>query len=384
MDPKDFPEDGSCFEHTRELYDFICKIRPNIKPGGYQSIKIKPGMAWSKYGIWFVNENSGKPKYTIKELEEYYKPSVLSYKGDIAGFPFEVVDKMLHYQKQQGNSRNITVFEECRFKNDLDEGFSWNKTSEGYNFWQEVIGNKYFDKFFEMYPKEERAEPGFPTLAECRARFPQGTTFNNSNILSPGINDYTIDDTPSYMYENTGKTFHVKWSNKAFTIWKDGKWADIVKPELTKSELLDTAEKMFPEGTIFNNGNIHGSEQPNHTVGKDAKYCAGTATGDIYVDAFLGSFTLYSKSKNMWATIVGTNKVSFVEYPITPEDSYPPQYHAGIDPIKDCVGDVVIHSATAGPITLHFGTGHPSKLEDDPVIMHRPIKSIKPLINFNK
>lgn len=383
MDAKDFPEDGSCFEHTRELYDFICKIRPNIKPGGYQSIKIKAGMAWSKYGIWFVSENSGKPKYTIKELEEYYKPQALSYKGDIAGFPFEVVDKMLHYQKQQGNKMSIAVFEECRFKNDLDEGFSWNKTSEGYPFWQEVIGNKYFDKFFEMYPKEGKAKAGIPTLSMCKEKFPQGTTFNNGNVLNQCLNDWTIDDSPSYIYEDRDKSFHVKWSNKTFTIWKDGKWADIITQPVSKDGLLDTAEKMFPEGTVFNNGNIHGSKQSDHTIGKDAKFCTGTATGDVYVDAFTGTFTLYSKRMDMWADIVKT-KTFTAEYPMTPEESYPPHYHAGLDPIKDCVGDVVIQTATAGPITLHFGTGHPDKLEDDPVIMHKPSKSIKPLINFNK
>lgn len=384
MDPKDFPEDGSCFEHTRELYDFICKIRPNIKPGGYQSIKIKPGMAWSKYGIWFVTENSGKPRYTIKELEEYYKPQVLSYKGDIAGFPFEVVDKMLHYQKQQGNKMNIAVFEECRFKNDLDGGFSWDKTTEGYHFWQEVIGTKYFNRFFEVYPKEEdKTEPGYPTLADCREKFPQGTTFNNSNVLNQTVNDYTIDDIPAYIYDNTSKTFIVKWSNKAFTIWKNGVWANIITQPLSKHGLLDTAEKMFPEGTVFNNSNVVGSKQPDHTIGKGTVFTSGTATGDIYADAFSGTFTIYSKSKNMWADIVKT-KTFTAEYPMTPEESYPPHYHAGLDPYKDCVGDVVIHTSTAGPITLHFGTGHPDKLEDDPVIMHKPSKSIKPLINFNK
>jgi hypothetical protein len=42
------------------------------------------------------------------------------YKGDLASFPFEVVEKMLEYQEQTFGKKDITVFEEC-----LGAGFTW-------------------------------------------------------------------------------------------------------------------------------------------------------------------------------------------------------------------------------------------------------------------
>lgn len=84
------------------------------------------------------------------ETEE--KP--LRYGGDIAGFPPEILEKMLEYQEKQGNIRNVKVFEKDRWSACFAGGFQWENTDEGYNFWNKVISRKKFDIFFNRYPKD--------------------------------------------------------------------------------------------------------------------------------------------------------------------------------------------------------------------------------------
>lgn len=78
------------------------------------------------------------------------------YKGDLKGFPEEIVESMLDYQEEQGNERDVTVFEKDRFLGGYEgDGFVWAETVEGYGFWHEVIVNKNFDLYFDKYPKKE-------------------------------------------------------------------------------------------------------------------------------------------------------------------------------------------------------------------------------------
>jgi hypothetical protein len=74
----------------------------------------------------------------------------MEYKGELQGFPDEVVNKMLDRQVEQGNKRDVTVFEAGK-----TDGFYWSETTEGGNFWGEVIHDKNFALFFEKYPKQE-------------------------------------------------------------------------------------------------------------------------------------------------------------------------------------------------------------------------------------
>lgn len=75
------------------------------------------------------------------------------YKGQLEGFPPEIVEKMLYYQEKQGNKRDVTVFEKC--KDVYSSGFCWDSTDEKFDFWDNVINNKNFDLFFEKYPKQD-------------------------------------------------------------------------------------------------------------------------------------------------------------------------------------------------------------------------------------
>ena len=75
-------------------------------------------------------------------------------KGNIKGFPKEVVEKMLDQQEMQGHERDVSVFEESRYNGYFSSGFDWRDSPDGILFWTEVIGLKNFSLFFEKYPKE--------------------------------------------------------------------------------------------------------------------------------------------------------------------------------------------------------------------------------------
>ena len=73
----------------------------------------------------------------------------MKYNGEIAGFPVEIVEKMLEYQFKQRHVRDVKVFEKSK-----TNGFIWADTPEGHCFWYDVINNENFDRFFEKYPKQ--------------------------------------------------------------------------------------------------------------------------------------------------------------------------------------------------------------------------------------
>lgn len=82
------------------------------------------------------------------------------YKGDLKGFPKEVVERMLDLQEEQGNKRDVSVFERDRCLWRKEGGFIWDHTPEGYGFWNNVIRRKDFALFFKKYPKGvEQKEP---------------------------------------------------------------------------------------------------------------------------------------------------------------------------------------------------------------------------------
>lgn len=68
--------------------------------------------------------------------------------GEIEGFPTEVVEKMLDRQYEQKGIRDITHFQRSNMA-----GFEWYKSIEGHIFWQKVILERDFNRFFAKYPK---------------------------------------------------------------------------------------------------------------------------------------------------------------------------------------------------------------------------------------
>lgn len=78
--------------------------------------------------------------------------------GDIAGFPIEVVKKMVEEQVRQGNKADVGVFQEYTNRDKKNGGFDWEDTEDGFEFWDMVVIYKEFDEFFEKYPKQETTE----------------------------------------------------------------------------------------------------------------------------------------------------------------------------------------------------------------------------------
>lgn len=78
-----------------------------------------------------------------------------TYGGEIADFPVEIVERMLECQVEQGNKRDVSIFEKNIYQTTKNGGFNWWETNDGEDFWNDVINNKNFALFFERYPKKE-------------------------------------------------------------------------------------------------------------------------------------------------------------------------------------------------------------------------------------
>jgi hypothetical protein len=77
----------------------------------------------------------------------------MEYKGDIKGFPEEVVAMMMKMQEWQTGKRDITVFENDSCACDFIGGFDWAETPDGFDFWETIILDEDFDRFFKSYPR---------------------------------------------------------------------------------------------------------------------------------------------------------------------------------------------------------------------------------------
>jgi hypothetical protein len=116
------------------------------------------GFLWmdtpEKGDFWYdINNGIYKVYYEKYGIPSPAKPS-LSYQGEIADFPPEIVEMMLQRQFEQTGKRYVSVFEDMKGADKSQNGFSWNEAPEPNIFWYNVISEKKFDVFFEKYPKE--------------------------------------------------------------------------------------------------------------------------------------------------------------------------------------------------------------------------------------
>lgn len=91
------------------------------------------------------------------EVEEFDLENYIP-KGELEGFPKEIISRMLNYQEEQGYPRNVSVFEEDRYSGIKNNGFDWGNTKEGWIFWSQVISLRNFDIFFTRYPKQDNQD----------------------------------------------------------------------------------------------------------------------------------------------------------------------------------------------------------------------------------
>lgn len=76
------------------------------------------------------------------------------FNGDLKCFPEEVVEKMLERQVEQGNPRDVSVFEKYIGDDKQAGGFDWCSSPEGHLFWKVIIQEEDFETFFKLYPKQ--------------------------------------------------------------------------------------------------------------------------------------------------------------------------------------------------------------------------------------
>lgn len=76
-------------------------------------------------------------------------------KGEIKGFPIEVVQRMVDCQVLQGNKANVLVFQHDATANQYQGGFDWDETKEGHTFWECIIGEGKFDVFIKHFSNDK-------------------------------------------------------------------------------------------------------------------------------------------------------------------------------------------------------------------------------------
>ena len=117
----------------------------------------------------------------------------MEYKGDLKGFPQEVVEKMVERQVEQGNKRDVSIFEKDRNEEADFGGFDWDESPEGYGFWYKVIYSSQFDVFFNRYPKKEY--PRVMLVSDNKSDWFKRVVFmEKKNKYLTWINAETIED----------------------------------------------------------------------------------------------------------------------------------------------------------------------------------------------
>lgn len=148
------------------------------------------------------------------------------YKGQLQGFPTEVVEKMLEYQVAQRNKRDISVFERERVANNTNGGFGWGHTAEGYDFWASVVEERNFKVFFDRYPAKKAEYPKVMMVSKEEVRWLKRVVFMEKN------NQYLAWDSATNIEdaENTN----------AVNGWKYAK--EIEEPKLVELTMKDISE----------------------------------------------------------------------------------------------------------------------------------------------
>ena len=140
-------------------------------------------------------------KFIASHAEEFdlknYEP-----KGELIGFPKEIITRLLECQEEQGNKKNISVFEKSKFSLLDVGGFDWDKTKEGYWFWYKIIKGKNFNVFFEKYPKKEDNSQEFKVGDEVvdiiKGKIGKIISINTLNKDDAIFVDFNEDETTGY------------------------------------------------------------------------------------------------------------------------------------------------------------------------------------------
>lgn len=72
-------------------------------------------------------------------------------RGEIAGYPIEIIQAAVDRGVEQGDDANRVI---RGLQCSADGGFSWSETPEGLIFWSKIMNRHKFSIFFQRYPRE--------------------------------------------------------------------------------------------------------------------------------------------------------------------------------------------------------------------------------------
>ncbi len=103
-------------------------------------IKIDSGSI-NEYGKISFYKQKGERIYSFEEFR------AILINGQIKEFPLEVVTAMLYHQKKQIGKVNLASFIVRKTSAVLGGGFDWDKTKQGFDYWNDIIDKKKFEDF---------------------------------------------------------------------------------------------------------------------------------------------------------------------------------------------------------------------------------------------
>ncbi|MGL5913090.1 MAG: hypothetical protein ACRCZB_02910 [Bacteroidales bacterium] len=144
--------------------------------------------------------------------------------GEIKDFPIEVVHRMCECQVEQGNEFCPYSFKGTASLGVLDGGFCWLDTSEGQDFWEEIINDKNFELFFAKYPRQEQKQ-------EINIKAESNVPENHKVMYNP----FTFEDRE--ILRNKWVCFHDLTDNGMITGITET-WVQIFGESISYDELL--------------------------------------------------------------------------------------------------------------------------------------------------
>lgn len=147
-----------CEEQYRQTGNFDPSVffkKPDASTdrNGFSWAESKEGYTfWSRIinGKNFILFYMYKGISYIEDLS-LYKVTKKDLKGDLEGYPLEIVRAMLIEQVLQGNPMNIDAFSNYVIAGAENGGFDWVSSRQGREFWESVIGNRNFKRFYAEY-----------------------------------------------------------------------------------------------------------------------------------------------------------------------------------------------------------------------------------------
>lgn len=72
-------------------------------------------------------------------------------RGEIAGYPIEIIQAAVDRGIEQGRNANQVI---QSLQISIGDGFAWSETPEGHRFWAQIMVHHKFNIFFQRYPRK--------------------------------------------------------------------------------------------------------------------------------------------------------------------------------------------------------------------------------------